>query len=593
MGSQVQENLRVPTCYPGLVYVRGAAVAPKKSKWDRVSYKENQVQVDKVLVGEKKSFKQRPHKVNLQHFDHRKIDEIFPCKLPDVFTHCLAGIGCSGCAPMVSANVPYNDAKALCGRAFLAKKEQEWGVGPAPSIWEWAKRFIDELLPDIRTKRMNEEDWIDSMPSRRRKALRIAAVKYHRAGWKKSFAEFKAFVKKELLPGFSKRNGDIDRLTEMIDRLIQAPHDVTHLIAGTWLKPLVKELKRLWTVDGPIFYGSAGPEDLHHFLQKLVSGAAVYFWCDFSMFDCTHSQESWSFMRELYKRAGIDDAEFWKVMDAWERPSGRIGAFKYKARILNASGRDDTALANGVLNGVATFLSSCAAWLEKPLCTLTVDDLRACRSIITLSVCGDDSIGKLPLMSHERQLKFRDDMLRNIAMFGFEAKFNMSERLSDAVYLGMRPYPTKAGWFWGKTIGRATYKMGWVRMEKSRDEMAHITGIAEMHRLCSSHVPILSDLAERILALREGAKRTPVELDPNRPWEWTYKSGVQYDELTLQAVADAYTVRPTVLNPDVECDQAVSLQDVNDLIAAIRGITQLPCVLDHWLWRRMILADEL
>ncbi len=81
-------------------------------------------------------------------------------------------------------------------------------------------------------------------------------------------------------------------------------------------------------------------------------------------------------------------------------------------------------------------------------------------------------------------------------------------------------------------------------------------------------------------------------LDPNRPWEWTYKSGVKYDELTLQAVAEAYSVRPTSLGQH-EVDQEVTVKDIKALIDVIKGIRQLPCVVDHWVWRRMVLSDDL
>jgi hypothetical protein len=92
--------------------------------------------------------------------------------------------------------------------------------------------------------------------------------------------------------------------------------------------------------------------------------------------------------------------------------------------------------------------------------------------------------------------------------------------------------------------------------------------------------------------LRTGAKRTPVVRDPNREWEWTYQSGVQYDETTLQAVAEMYSVRSRPGNlTDVET--VVSKVDVVDLIESINKIDRLPCILDHWLWKHMILVDDL
>jgi hypothetical protein len=134
--------------------------------------------------------------------------------------------------------------------------------------------------------------------------------------------------------------------------------------------------------------------------------------------------------------------------------------------------------------------------------------------------------------------------------------------------------------------------MGWVTMDKDRDLMAHITGVADMHSLCSRHVPVLSDLAEKIIELRQGAKRTPVQLDANKPWEWTFKSGVKYDEMTLRAVAETYSVRDIPgLRSDI--DKTISVEDVKGLISQIQSVNRLPCVLDHWLWKHMVYCDDL
>lgn len=591
MGYQVQQNLHVPTCYPGLVYVQGEQFPPKTSKWDKVKYQEGQVQIDRNLLTGRPGHFMRPK--TLENFDHSKLREIMD-EAPKRWRFALAGIACAGARPMVSASTPYVQAKALCGRAFLAQDPAEWGPGPAPEIWRWARRFIPILLPDFMTRPMDFEQWLATMPSVRRKLLREAWEKYSRNGWKPGYRRFRAFVKSELLPGFGKSKLGLDKMTEMIDRLIQGPHDVTHVVAGPKLKPFVGLLKEVWGVEGPIFYGSVGPDKLHQYLQRIAAGGGTYFWCDFSMFDVTHSSDSWKFLHHLYWKGGIRDPDFWKVLkEAWLRPRGSIGPFSYQADVMNASGRDDTALANGLLNGFATYLSAISAYSGKALCTLTERDVRAARAYLLLSVCGDDSLGKLPFMSTEKRQQFHERMARNIRMFGFEAKLASSERLVDAVYLGMRPYPVAGEWHWGKTIGRSTYKMGWVTVDKERDVMAHITGIADMHLRCSSHVPVLADLAEKIVELRQGAKRTPVFLDSNRPWEWTRESGVKYDRETLEAVAQAYSTRRDLFSPGVEMDQEVTVADVLDLIQTIRGVGQLPCVVDHWLWRRMVLVDDL
>jgi len=245
---------------------------------------------------------------------------------------------------------------------------------------------------------------------------------------------------------------------------------------------------------------------------------------------------------------------------------------------MNASGRDDTALANAVLNGVATMLSVCAAYHGCSLDELTEAKVLSTLANVRLGVCGDDSLGMLPRWDAARLLAFKAAVAANIREFGFNAKLETSTRIEECVFLGMRPYPVGGQWYWGKTIGRATYKMGWSLQPQLRDVMAHITGIADMHVKCSSHVPILADLALKICELRQGAKRTPVCADKAKPWEWTLESGVAYDDSTLQCVATLY---------------GVTVADVRELIGAIHRVERLPAVIDSGLWRRIISMDEL
>lgn len=587
-GYQVQNNLHVPTCYPGIVKVRGEQKAPKASKWRlvpddvRVKVCWNQTKCTKLTKMDK-GFK----------WDTFQKQDLEKLKRPEEarFTHALIGIACSGARPMVSANTQYNCAKALLGRVFLGLAPKPWDPagGPKPGIWEFAYSLKDEILPNLETVPMDFEEWLDSMPSRRKPALRKGKINLDRTGWIKLYEAFNSFLKTELLPGFDKENGDLTELIEMLDRLINGPSEESHCVAGRYLKPKIKKLKQMWHSESHLFYGSAGPEALHRFLQRLISEDRQFFWCDFSMYDRTHSNMTWDFMEKFYSE--IDDPSFWAVMKAWRAPKGKIGAFKFVADVMNASGRDDTALVNAVLNGFATYLSACAAWLGKDVETLTAKDVAYCKTQILLSVCGDDSLGGLPMCSEVKMADFRLRFNESISKFGFVAKLCTSSVIEDAVYLGMRPYPTKSGIFWGKTIGRSTYKMGWA-IDKGQDLMAHITGIADMHILCSSHVPILSDLAQKIFELRQGARRTPVHLDPNKPWEWTFKSGVQYDDVTLASVARAYSTQSTPGNPK-SYTRDVTVQDVRGLITEIRAIKRLPCVLDHWLWKHMIYADDL
>lgn len=569
---------------PGLTFLQDVELPPPTKKWADVDLN-GRVKISSVLPGDTTKVKRSKWREAVKE----DLDKLKRRSDP-TFSLALCGIACSGALPCVSAKTSYNQFKAVCARVFRKPK-----YTPEPALWKGLDKFVPLLLPGFEAETMDPDDWLATMPSRRRKILKRAMAKYILEGWKAKYATFSAFVKIEQLPGFGKDASGLTRLDTMVDRLIQGPHDATHCIAGPSLKPLMHRLKEIWDCNSPLFYGGVGPEALHNWLQNtLLGGEGSFFWCDYTMFDCTHSEHSMAFAKRIYRQAIKNpNPDFWKVLAVWERPEGRIGPFRYKGPTMNASGRDDTSLLNGLLNGFVAYTSACAAFLNKDLEDLTVEDVQKCVGLIRMSVAGDDSLGRMPLLPPEALEAFRARMAANIARYGFDAKLKASNKLYDAVYLGMRPYPTQSGWFWGKTIGRAVYKAATViRDHPTQDHFAKHLGIMDMHVLCSSHVPILSDIAKRVVALSSGRKRTPVRLNPDRPWEWTQKSGVDYDDVTLTAVADIYSACNSTANP-LDCHDIQTAKDeILGLIREIREVPTLPYVLDSWVLRRLVFLDE-
>jgi hypothetical protein len=593
-GWQLTEGYQVPSCYPGQVQMPGRELPPPAAKWAEVDLgkglrRKLGIKVNDFLL----RMNPKPTDKAKKWRDVEKAD-LAKLKLlaqPREMLCGLAGICCSGAIPMVSANTNYNRLKALACRVFRPKPQGE------PGTWQWAEQFVDYLLPGrLRVPTWERDRWLESMPSHRKRPLRQAAQLLDDRGLRASDAGFKAFVKSEMLPGFSQTfEGATDRagrlvsigndvwpLEEMVDRLIQGPADITHVVAGPVLKPKVEELKKLWHKEALVVYGSATSDVLNRLLERFLEEEGTFVMSDFTMFDNSHSNESWDFMEKLY---GANGPEFAQVMAWWRSPRGKIGPFKYQAPVMNASGRDDKSLSNAVLNGFATVLSTAAALREKPLREVTIGDLAWMKSRVVMSVCGDDSLTRVPSMNLEQSQAFQRRLEQALSQFGFRAKVKTTQQFEDAVYLGMRPYPSTTGWRWGRTIGRSTYKMGWLLKPEQRDMAAHITGVADQHLVCSSHVPILADLARQIVKLREGAKRSPVQLDPNKPWEWVApEQPEEYDAVTLQAVAGIYTRASGV---------PVGVQDLEALIRAIRSVEVLPAVIDSSLWRLIIANDEL
>lgn len=597
MGQQIQQNLTVAKGHPGCVHLNSSTLPPKKEKWAKVHIPKDAIRVHKSDVpwlrhtGKGKS---KMHSVEKE--DLSKIDTTLERPKRECV---LAGIGVSGCYPMVTRKGFYARMQALIGRAYLQKPES------SPAAWEVMAQLKHCLLPNdaLDGEKFSIDFWLTTMPSRRRRALERAHNEYKNSGGlRDKDLTFSAFVKQELLAGYKKFGwGDAKPLMESIARMIMAPKDKAHIVAGPVIKPKLDRLKRHWGPDNWLFYGATTPEKLQGWLDSSITGCedgeVFAFWCDYSMFDCTHSAESMDLVESFYSEMRTDP-EFARLINAWRAPQGRMGELSYKAAIMLASGRDDTSLMNALLNGLVMGLSVAAAVAGVELESLQKEHLRFAEAYIRISICGDDTLGFLPKHLWADRARIMRDIQINIARFGLVTKLDCTNFLGSAVYLGMRPYnvptPTGRKWLWGRTVGRAAFKLGWMLDPSKGDAAAWATGVADSVVRTQPYVPILSDLARQTLKLREGARRTPVAIDENKPWtNWTVREEVKnltYDRETIHALAKSYST-PTLYGGD-EPICAPSVEDFYRTIAAIQEVPCLPYVVDDLALRFMCVTDD-
>lgn len=602
MGQQVQLNLTVAEGHPGRVHLESSTLPPKKSKWAKVDIPKDAITMcESEVPWLKRNFprhsgKQRKTFHSVVKEDLAKIDT----SLERTKRECvLAGIGVSGCYPMVTRKGLYSRMQALIGRAFLAKPKT------SPAAWEVMEKFKHLLLPKgtLDGDKMTVDDWLATMPARRRRALERAKDEYiNDGGLRKKDLGFSAFVKQELLASYEKFDwGEAKPLTESIARMIMAPKDKAHIVAGPIIKPKLERLKRYWGPDNWLFYGATTPEKLQGWLDSCVAGCedgdVFAFWCDYSMFDCTHSAESMRLIESFYSEM-LTDPEFAQLINAWRAPRGRMGEMKYAASIMLASGRDDTSLMNALLNGLVMGLCVAAAVAGVELEDLQAEHLRIAMAYIRISICGDDTLGFLPKHLWPERARIMAAIERNISRFGLVTKLDCTCYLGSAVYLGMRPYnvptPTGRKWLWGRTVGRAAFKFGWMLDLSKGDAAAWATGVADSVVRTQPYVPILSDLARQTLKLREGARRTPVAADENKPWtNWTVQAETQhltYDRQTLLCLEKSYAT-PTLYGGD----GPVRSPSVDDFLRTIRAIEAVPClpyVIDDMALRFMCVTDD-
>lgn len=570
-GHYIQEGLCPSGAACGAVYLPGVSLKPKPGKFQGFLPLEGRVEV------------------KLGGLDYRPLKpedlETLPKSQDRKARSVLVAAAISGATPVVSNRDCYNAAKGLFSRAF-----REVPNKPQHSSYRAIRRFEDYLMPGLffePVQVMQIKDWINTMPSNRvEKLLKAWEEKERFPTFQHRWAIFKAFIKAEKLCGFVQdpQLGPLP-LTEMIDRIIQGPNDVTHIIAGPGLKPTTIKLKKLWNHEFPIFYAACNAQTLNKWFNERYRPGMWALLGDYEMFDGSHNDMSWDYMESIYERLGLMNIQWFSdVMRVWRRPQGTMNGGKaseawhirYKAYTMNASGRDDTALANAVMNGVCYALSLIAAINGTTVGHLNEQMVAATFPDLHISIMGDDS---LVLLDDRHMTPGFEQLLQdNIASFGFRLKFKASQNPFDFVYLGMRPYPAHGQWWFARTAGRALFKWGWKLDLNNKDGPAAMTGDAFATSKIDAIVPVLSDLAETYLTTRRGCKSTHLVADPNKPWRCGDPDIPHYTEQTLQYTAQGY---------------GFSVTELRDCIDYVRRQSTFPCILDHPVLTTIMVVDDM
>lgn len=416
---------------------------------------------------------------------------------------------------------------------------------------------------------MDIKEWLYSLnrTGRRKQLIKAWKELVDRGQYHSKFELIQAFVKSELLPLFkgTECGPDIEA-ARYVARLIQAPHDETHLVAGPYLKPLISRLKEKWHWDNWIFYASVAPDKLNKWLHKHCA-ATSWFWSDYSAFDATWTSNAWDMVESIYKKIYPDaDPDFWRVLSIWRQPHGKMRSRKedikieYWADVCNASGRDDTALANALFNGLALALAISAALCNKAPSAVNAADLAVASELVAIAIVGDDS---LCACSFDATV-YQSQIVKNLESFGLQVAAETSHSLVDVTFLGMMPYMVNGSFYWGPTLGRRMYKAFWQR-EPIGNLPAWTRGVAQQLMLFRN-VPILYELAQRVDSLLAGQKVTRVQFDENRPWTAIAEEMPQWDSQTVDWLCARYR------------KQGLTRQDVFRDLKVIRSIRRLPAV---------------
>lgn len=522
----------------------------------------------------------------------------------------LYGFGVAGGPPMATLKSYVSNVRAIAARIF-----RRLPVKPVKGAWTAIGDMAfdaDDLFRDAMActvEPLSIDEWLTGFLPPRAAVLRATYERWCQVGrtWElinwTSARMFSLFCKREWLPAFEPaENNWVTIMKEAYKpRAIQAPQDLTHLIAGPMLRAITYWLKDRWHENAHIFYASRPPDVLDQWANDVVwmDASRVYAMWDLVMFDCTQAEESWKPLERLYELLIPPDwpeyEGFWKVMDAWRRPRGcargkrsfRHHVYaRYFGRPMMASGRDDTALANAIKNGIAASAAFSAALWHVPITKMTREQWAHARERFRLGVVGDDGLSSLPdttfLGEPVHSDAFRKRVEENFMALGFIPKAYTSDRWQDIVFLGNRLYKVGGRLYWGPTLGRRLYKHH-ACIHPLANGFAWLHGVADMERRCFNHVPVLRAMANRTCQLLAGTKRTKYKWGHEElSWEREAPTPAP-DAATYHELAASYNTGGHICTPRM----------IFELEQKIMAVNSLPIVLDDPFLRLCLLRDEM
>lgn len=191
---------------------------------------------------------------------------------------------------------------------------------------------------------------------------------------------------------------------------------------------------------------------------------------DIKCMDGSFSQDAFSFSEWFQKKLGANNPTYLEMFKAACTVDGTSMDRSIRLRVdgVNASGRDDTALNNAIINASMVAVAGICSWyssltsqpfisvqniaqvpLDDPILLQCFDELRA-------MILGDDSLVRLP----KDMGSYQNGYVELFARCGFELKMSLKDNLYKTIFLGRRVLPTTAGNWLMPITGRRLYKFG-------------------------------------------------------------------------------------------------------------------------------------
>jgi len=384
----------------------------------------------------------------------------------------LCGLAIAQYMPVVSADTPLNEERAIIHRALIP---------PLPSsarAWDRVSKVLLGLLPPKVVRPTQFDIWNARFSKARQTSQRLALESFHACpdveAVKRSCVR-KAFIKREKLlksgPGGTE---DYD------PRVIQGTGDLANALLGPYIHAFSKYLCTQWNIESAITYAAGlNADGLGSWMcSNLEQGYTWFLESDYSRYDVSISVAGLMAEQDVYRTHGVGKwARVVLEEQLFVRGKSSHG-HTYSIQGTRCSGDPNTSCGNSMLN---------AGVVVSILVEMGIKDYR-------LIVMGDDMVVAL------RERVCPDLYAARVAEFGLKAKVKITDDPDLVEFCSGRFWITQHGRVWGPKVGRFMAKIGF-SVPVQHDPHGWMKGVLVGVRQDVNHVPLLNIYVEHCLGL--------------------------------------------------------------------------------------------
>jgi len=511
------------------------------------------------------------------------ISKIFDPRLTPITKRInVVGVAHPGYFPTVQPRGPGMVLMGLLTRTYRVVPYK-----PEQHIWEFITAFIIQTFPPHLLESLHIMSYDTLVTLVKRVADYTKALKRLRLEGLPEI-KFKVFGKTQLIPATEyKPPAPPVKLTRFKPRIIYVPPMESQIVLGAVFRPGAESVKELFPLESCCFYASgAKPKKLLELLHKIrgLDGWVVAEG-DVACCETSHTKGSFDHCYTIMQKFFCQQfsKEFVHCYESYAQPSisSQSNGYYFKGTVkMMPSGSIGTTVLTGLMVCSAVLSSMLATVLKcgiKDLPNTRNDIIETAKTKCFAAIAGDDMLVMFDPCGEDPTILY-DTFLKHMAACGLEVKLKITNT-QQMVFLAMTPYyceeKTTNGmvsqtYMWGPVLGRRLYKHH-CALDIPGDPRTWLGEVAHMEAVCYGHVPILYDIAVRVLAIM-GKRLTPRKsMLEKLHAEDEYRAAIdphafRYNDRTLNELAERYRVQPAL---------------VQDCLANINKIDTIPFLFSH------------